>query len=96
VFAWTVGVSLVLMLLLIWSALYRGSLRSTIAHAGRCSVQPGRTTAEASPERGADWGAPDPAASASGPGEPTALVEAGAPDTATSGAERAARHAAGK
>ena len=85
-FAWTVGVSLVLMLLLIWSALYRGSLRSTIAHAGRCSVQPGRTTAEASPERGADWGAP----------EPTALVEAGAPDTATSGAERAARHAAGK
>jgi hypothetical protein len=111
VFAWTVGVSLVFLLLLIWSALIRDSAWSRSLQAEHRSGQPGRSPAAAplghSPECGAPGsdgpssdgpssGEPGSDGPASGPAKTYALAEAGAPDTATSSAEIAARHAAGK
>jgi hypothetical protein len=106
VFAWAVGVSLVFLLSLIWSALVRDSAWSRSLQAEHRSGQPGRSPAAAPPGHSPECGesgsdgpssdAPGSGAPASGPAKTFAMADAGAPDSATSSAEIAARHAAGK
>jgi hypothetical protein len=96
VLAWTVGVSLVLLLLLIWSALYRDSLKSRCAENEQSPARPDGRTAEGTPAPGSAWSTPDPNTLAAGLSAHSAPPETGAPEPAAGSAVGASRQAAGR
>lgn len=109
--AWAVAVSLVFVLLLIWSALIRGSMLARNFRTGEEHHPMRRLATEPSLEHGAEWNIPE--RGIPGPGmprhgiprhgmprhgvsEPVSWATAALPQSETGGAEYAAKHAAGK
>jgi hypothetical protein len=104
--AWAVAVSLVFVLLLIWSALIRSSMAASGLRAGKGHGSAGRLATETSLEHGAEWsvserGMPRPGIPKSGRSRhdvsgPESWAAAAIPQSEAGGAEYAAKHAAEK
>jgi hypothetical protein len=104
--AWAVAVSLVFVLLLIWSALIRGSMAASGLRAGKGHGSARSLATEPSLEQGAEWsvpvrGMPRPGISRSGiprhgVSEPESWATTALPQSETGGAKYAAKHTAGK
>jgi hypothetical protein len=99
--AWAVAVSLVFVLLLIWSALIRGSMPASGLRAGEEHSPTGPLATEPSLEHGDEWnvperGMPRPGMPRRGVSEPASWATIALPPSEAGGAEHVAHLAAGK